>query len=46
MCIPNGYRFGYCNVIVLAIILAIEVRYTVVQHFIGLAFIVALPVID
>ena len=29
-----------------AIILTIEVRYTVVQHYIGLAYIVALPIID
>jgi hypothetical protein len=45
-CIPYGCRFGYCNVVVLVIILTIEVRYTVVQHFIGLAYIVALRVID
>ena len=29
-----------------AIILTIEVRYPVVQHYIGLAYIVALPIID
>jgi hypothetical protein len=46
MCIPHACCFGYCNVIVLGIILTIEVRYTVVQHFVGLAYIVALPIID
>jgi hypothetical protein len=46
ICIPNGYRFGYCDMIVLSTILTMEVRYTVVQHFTRLAYIVALPIID
>jgi hypothetical protein len=32
-----GCRFGYCKLVMLAIILIIEIRYTIVEHFTGVA---------
>jgi hypothetical protein len=46
LCTPNDCCFGYCNVIKLVIIITIEDRYIVVQHFIELAYIIALLIID